>query len=753
LNSLDGLNPEQRRAVEYTRGPALIFAGAGSGKTKVLAHKVAYLIDKKIVNPSNILAVTFTNKAARELRDRVEKYVGKKAGQVNIGTFHSICARLLRREIECLGYTPNFTIYDADDQLALLKKIINDRSIILESTNPKNVLGRISYLKNHMIAPEDFTARPGFLTDRFVAALYPLYQEALRKAMAVDFDDLLILPLKIFEQRPEILDKYRNLFKYILVDEYQDTNRPQFLLIEALGKQHQNVCVVGDDDQSIYSWRGADIRNILNFSEIFPKCEVFKLEQNYRSTNNILKAASAVVSNNKQRATKTLWSQKGDGEKLVRLDGDTEYDEAALIASQIQREILQNKLNFKDFAILYRTNAQTRVLEEILRRNNIVYVIVGGVRFYERKEIKDILAFFHVISNPQDDISLKRIINLPPRGIGKTSLQRLEEMAVVKGIALFEAMRFVEELDLGSRATESIRKFHGQLIDLNNLRQTLSFEEWTHIVIDSVGLRNYYKENEGEEATERLANLDEFLNDITEFCQTTDNPTLEAYLENVTLATSVDEWEDTKNAVTLMTLHGAKGLEFPVVFICGMNQGLMPLERDMTREALEEERRLFYVGLTRAKEKVFLSTSRQRMRAGEISYSSESIFLSEIPDELIVSNAILENVMTARRKPHPVSHSTRRVMNDFTARATEQSRPTVSHPMNRPVSPAPAGPQSTPAATATGPTVQIGSRVSHSIFGAGQVVGIDGTGQNARVTVHFRSCGKKTIVARFLSVN
>ena len=742
MKSLEDLNPEQCRAVEYNAGPTLIFAGAGSGKTKVLAHKVAYLIENKIVAPQNILAVTFTNKAARELGERVEKYVGKKARQVNIGTFHSICARLLRREIECLGYSSNFTIYDAEDQLSLLKKIISDRSIILESTSPKNVLSRISYLKNHMIEPENFSARPGFMADRFVAVLYPLYQGALRKAMAVDFDDLLILPLKIFQLKPEVLEKYRALYQYILVDEYQDTNRPQFLLIEALGKKHQHVCVVGDDDQSIYSWRGADIRNILSFNEIFPQCRIFKLEQNYRSTNNILKAASAVVSHNKQRATKTLWSQKSDGDLLVKLDAETEYDEAALIASWIQREILQNKRNFKDFAILYRTNAQTRVLEEILRRNNIVYVIVGGVRFYERKEIKDVLAFFNVISNPHDDISLKRIINLPPRGISKTTVQHLEKLALAKDISLFDAMSCADELDLATRAIESIKKFYDQINDLRSLRNTLSFEEWARVVIVSIGLRNYYKESEGEEATERLANLDELLNDISEFCQTNEKPSLESYLENVTLATSIDEWEDTKNAVTLMTLHGAKGLEFPVVFICGLNQGLLPLERDLTHEALEEERRLFYVGLTRAKEKVFLSSSRQRMRAGEVAYSSESMFLNEIPPELITICDFREGIISSKRQPRTSNRSTARKIKDTFERV--ESNPIKIAGINSSSS------EKTPPVSQT---IEPGTHVSHKIFGTGQVVNIDGIGQNARVTVNFRSCGRKTIVARFLNIN
>ncbi len=723
MKSLEGLNPVQRQAVEYVGGPTLIFAGAGSGKTKVLAHKVAYLIEKKIVSPQNILAVTFTNKAARELRDRIGLYVGKKAQYVNIGTFHSICARLLRREIEVLGYTSNFTIYDEEDQVSLLKKIIAEKELFLENTKATLIQSRISYLKNHMIEPDAFVPRNGVVTDKLVATLYPLYQQALFKNQAVDFDDLLILPLRIFQKYPAVLQKYRQLYRFILVDEYQDTNRPQFLLVEALAREHRQICVVGDDDQSIYSWRGADIRNILSFHEVFPECRIFKLEQNYRSTNNILKAASAVVANNAKRAAKTLWSDKSDGELLVRLEADSEYDEAAQIAASILDEIRRNKRKFSDFAILYRTNAQTRILEEILRRNNIVYTIVGGVRFYERKEIKDILAYFRVLTNPHDDINLKRIINFPPRSIGKVSLQMLEDIVKREDTSLFDVIKNIRKYDFGLRLTETIEDFYQLLTELQQLRTKFSLDEWARISIDKIGLKKYYKEHEREESIERLANLDELLNDITEYCHTTSQPTLENYLENVTLMTSVDEWEDTKNAVSLMTLHSAKGLEFPVVLICGLNQGLLPLERDISPESLEEERRLFYVGLTRAKEKVFLSNAKWRLRAGEEMACMDSMFLNEIPAELMTRNNLAEGVIRPRRqRTHFIN-------------VEEQELPHLSQPDKQ----------------SELPEIKPGALVTHKIFGVGRVAHIIGSGPEAHVTVDFHSCGRKTIIARFLN--
>jgi len=719
LDPLKGLNPQQKSAVEYVQGAQLIFAGAGSGKTKVLTHKIAYLIKSGTVAPWNILAVTFTNKAARELRQRIENFIGDQSTTITIGTFHSICARILRREIEHIeGYTKYFSIYDETDQKQLLKKIVNDANIDLEGFSPRNILSKISYLKNWLTGPEEFTPRPGVRFEYIVKEVYPLYQKALRKSNALDFDDLLLLPLQLFREAPEVLEKYRQKYQYILVDEYQDTNKPQFDLIDLLAKNHRNVCVVGDDDQSIYSWRGANVENILKFDTHYPECRVFKLEQNYRSTNNILNAASKVVNHNINRAKKTLWSDKPTGDLLVKIEAGSEYDEAAGIAANIQREILKNKRAFKDFAILYRTNAQTRILEEILRRNNIPYNIVGGVKFYERKEIKDILAYFSIFSNPRDDISLRRILNFPPRGIGEKTLKEFDDFASRKGITLFEALSHLDFMELSSRATKAVRGFLDMIALIGSSRGKLSFEEWTRIVIDELGLRSFYKEQGGEEALQRLANIDELLNDISEYCSTVDDANLEGYLEKVSLITNIDVWEDKKNAVSLMTLHSAKGLEFPVVFICGLNQGLFPLDRDNSDKAVEEERRLFYVGLTRAMEKVFLSTAQRRNRAGEMQYLPESMFLNEIPRELIEVRSLREGVISATRKPRTARRSSGPVYKGTPIGSSKEISP--------------------------------GARVSHKIFGVGKVLEVTGYGERAKLRIHFPSCGTKTIVARFV---
>jgi DNA helicase-2/ATP-dependent DNA helicase PcrA len=721
LNPLQGLNPQQRYAVEHLQGAQLIFAGAGSGKTKVLTHKIAHLIQNGAVRPENILAVTFTNKAAEELRSRVEMFVGNVAKSIHIGTFHAICARLLLNEIEFLGYTRQYTIYDEDNQVSLIKKVMADADIILENFNAKNVLRRISYLKNWLIGAEEFEPRRGNPLDQIIKQVYPLYQAALKRNNAVDFDDLLLLPLQIFDSKPAILKKYRSRYQYILVDEYQDTNRPQFLLIDQLAKQHHNISVVGDDDQSIYSWRGANIENILNFEKHFPECQVVKLEQNYRSTNNILKAASQVVANNQNRACKELWSQKSDGELLVRLEAQNEYDEAARIAACIQHEILRKKRKFRDFVILYRTNAQSRVLEEILRRNNIPYVIVGGVKFYERKEIRDVLAYFNIITNPKDEISLKRIIGFPPRGIGKQILNELENFATKRGISLMETFDYLDFLEFSPRSKNAIKAFRELINQAKELRSTLSLEEWTRVLIDNLGLRLYYKELGGEEALQRLANINELLNDISEFCQTEEQPTLEAYLEKVSLMTEIDKWQDEKNAVSLMTLHSAKGLEFTVVIICGLNQGLLPLDRDDSLNAFEEERRLFYVGLTRAKEKIFLSSAQIRNRAGLTQYMADSIFLREIPAELIEVSALKEGIITGRRRA--VRPRKAIVVDEFGDLPRRSANCALLPGMN----------------------------VAHKIFGIGKVIEINGSGPQARLKINFRTCGPKTIVAKFVT--
>jgi len=722
LDALKGLNSQQKSAVEYVDGAQLIFAGAGSGKTKVLTHKIAYLIKSGIVAPQNILAVTFTNKAAQELRERVEGFVGKQSGLIHIGTFHSICARILRREIEHLDdYTRYFSIYDETDQKQLLKKVVYDSNLDLEGFSPKNILSRISYLKNWLTSPDDFKPRPGVRFEFIVKEVFPLYQKALKHSNAVDFDDLLLLPLRLFQEVPEILEKYRLKYQYILVDEYHDTNKPQFDLIDNLAKNHRNVCVVGDDDQSIYSWRGANVENILKFDAHYPECKVFKLEQNYRSTNNILKAASEVVANNINRAKKTLWSDKPAGDLLVKIEVGSDYDEAASIAANIQQEIIKKKRVFKDFAILYRTNAQTRILEEILRRNNVPYNIIGGVKFYERKEIKDILAYFSIFSNPREDVSLRRILNFPPRGIGDRTVKEFDDYSNQKGITLFEALSHLDSLEMSSRATNAVQGFLDMIEKIRSSREKLGFEEWTRVIIDELGLRSFYKEQGGEEALQRLANIDELLNDISEYCHSVDSANLEGYLEKVSLITNIDVWEDQKNAVSLMTLHSAKGLEFPVVFICGLNQGLFPLDRDNSDKAVEEERRLFYVGLTRAKEKVFLSTAQRRNRAGEMQYLPESMFLNEIPRELIEVNSMREGVVSATRHPKVSRKSTSTFYSGTPFGNSKEIMP--------------------------------GASVSHKLFGIGKVINVTGSGERAKLQIYFRSCGAKTIVAKFVTIN
>lgn len=717
MNLLNSLNPQQLEAVKYTNGPTLIFAGAGSGKTKVLTHKIAYLIENKIVSPQNILAVTFTNKAAEELRQRVKNFVGKQSKYINVGTFHSVCAKILRRHIQHLNYSPNFTIYDEADQLSLLKKVIKDNEITLENAPPKAILSKISYLKNSMTDIEDFEPRKWITVEKLTKLIYPLYQNALRKANALDFDDLLIMPIKLFNQFPDILEKYRNLYKYILVDEYQDTNKPQFVFVNKLSQEHKNVCVVGDDDQSIYTWRGADVENILRFEKVYTDCKIFKLEQNYRSTKNIIKAASAVVQNNIYRSEKILWADNPEGELLICIEARNEYDEASRVAEQIQKEILHNKRNFKDFAILYRTNAQSRVLEEILRRNNIVYTIIGGVKFYERKEVKDLLSYLRVFSNPSDDISSLRIINTPTRGIGKSTVAILENFAKSKNISLYDALAHFEFIGLNKRGINTVKEFYQLLQQLRDLKRTVSFEEWSRILVDALELRKYYKEIGGEEGRQRLANIDELLNDISDYCRKVENPTLESYLEEISLITDIDTWEDKKNAVSLMTLHSAKGLEFPVVFICGLNQGLFPLERDVSDKQIEEERRLFYVGLTRAKEKVFLSTTQERNIAGETKYQMKSIFLKEIPDELIQECQTYRKPSTTRRKY-------RKIKENY---ASTNVAPEVSF-------------------------LTPGSIVTHKIFGVGKVLEVNGYGENARLVIYFNGVGEKTIVAKFVQL-
>ncbi len=742
MTLLDGLNEAQKAAVTYNQGPLLIFAGAGSGKTRVLTYKIAYLVKNKLFKPHNVLAVTFTNKAAKELKARVADFVGAEGKYIQVGTFHSICARILREEIDALGYKSNYTIYDASDQVSTIKQIIKNEKIDIEKVTPKAILNKISKLKSENIMPEGFKARQFIPLEQLTERIYPIYQRTLKKCNALDFNDLLLLPVKIFRGHPEILEKYQERFKYILVDEYQDTNRTQFLLVSMLSKKYQNICVVGDDDQSIYSWRGADVQNILEFEKTFKKSKIFKLEQNYRSTKKIIQAASSVVQNNSIRADKKIFSKNEDGENIDFIDGNNEYDEATKISVAIEREIRRRKLNFKDIAILYRTNAQSRVLETILNRRKIPNAIIGGVRFYERKEVKDIIAYYKFFANMQDDESMRRIINTPPRGIGKKTIETIEQYAHAKEINLFETLKEFDQLGLSKRARNAVGKFYKFITDYQKLLETVSLEEWSRMMIDGLGYLNYLKSNKTEEAKQRSANIDELLNAISDYCSVSEEPTLQGYLEEVALVADIDNWQDQKNAVSLMTLHSAKGLEFPVIFISGVNQGLLPLGNSLDDEKqLNEERRLFYVGITRAEKKLYLSAARQRNFRGQDKIAMPSMFLKELPNDLVFN------------LPSAPSHSGKRPLNtggrresrrQFTRKKQSYTRkPTAGFKPKT----APTHQRSTAVKS-----VDVGAKVTHKIFGTGVVIDKAGFGSNPKLTIRFNSYGKKTIFRKFVNV-
>ncbi len=728
---LDNLSKVQKNAVTYNEGPSLIFAGAGSGKTRVLTHKIAYLIDNNIVRPENILAVTFTNKAADEMTARVKELVGSAGNQINIGTFHSICSRLLRKEIHHLGYTRNFTIYDTTDQKNLVKDIINRNNIDREEFTYKSLLNKISNLKNDGTKPDEFEPEEHNTYEELIKIIYPKYQKELKKSNAVDFGDLLVLPLDIFEKEPSVLEKYQTLFQFILVDEYQDTNHIQFKLIQNLGKKHHNVCVVGDDDQSIYSWRGADISNILSFESTFPNARVFKLEQNYRSTKTIVKAASAVVENNDDRADKELWSDNSQGEQVTLISSRDEYDEARQIAQKIQSEIYKNKLKFKDFAILYRTNAQSRVIEQMLNRHKIPNTIVGGVRFYERAEIKDMLAYLKLFTNPKDNISLKRIINRPRRGIGKKTLAPLEEFAEKKDISLYEALSHLDFIDLRTRGERVLKRFHKLIKRYQNLKEKMALEEWVRIFIDGIEMRKHLEKNKSEKAQQKKANLDEFINAISDYSSQHEEPTLEGFLEEVSLVADIDTWNDERNCVSMMTLHSAKGLEFPVVFIAGVNETLLPVGWEQSPEELSEERRLFYVGLTRAEQKAYLTTAENRNIRGETRTMDHSRFISEIPDKLIDEQGSFGHYSQKSQSASKPKSKTKKSSSTGSKKYSKNKSSSKKKSFEQP---------------------KPGMIVRHKIFGKGKILKVIGYGKNSKLKIKFKGGSVKTIIAKYVQL-
>ena len=639
----DSLNKEQAEAVKKTEGPVLILAGAGSGKTRVITHRIAYLLDECGVNPWNILAITFTNKAAGEMRERVDKLIGFGAESVWISTFHSMCVRILRRHIENLGYESSFTIYDTDDQKSLMKEVCKYLKIDTKDLREREILGEISSAKNELTTPLQYREENEDLGFRYVriADAYEEYQKRLKKNNALDFDDLLMKTVELFHSHDEILASYQNRFRYIMVDEYQDTNNAQFELVRLLAGKHRNLCVVGDDDQSIYAFRGANIRNILDFEKVYPDAFVVKLEQNYRSTQNVLDAANAVIRNNTGRKAKSLWTDRGEGTKIHLREFTTARDEAAFVADDIAEKCRSDRhLSYGDFAVLYRTNAQARALEERFVLTGIPYNVVGGTNFYDRREIRDMIAYLKTVENGQDEIAVRRVLNVPKRGIGLTTIGRLADYAVARDITFFEAMERCRNITSLGRATAKIESFVSLILQLREFKESHGLADLLREIIDKTDYNNYLLSSDDEDGEDRISNIDELISKIADYEETAEEPTLSGFLEEVALVSDLDNAEDGSEKVLLMTLHSAKGLEFPQVYLTGLEDGIFPSYMAINsgdEEAEEEERRLAYVGITRAKDDLTLTYSRSRLLRGEVQYNPPSRFLEEIPEELIDS--------------------------------------------------------------------------------------------------------------------
>ena len=644
---IEGLNDKQKEAVLATEGPCLVIAGAGSGKTKVLTHKIAYLMTEKNVKPWNILAITFTNKAANEMKERVEKLVGEAAKDMWIGTFHSICVRILRKYIDRLGFDHSFLIFDTSDQRTLIKECMKALKIDDKMFTDRSVLAEISNGKNEMLEPKAYqTKYAGDYRKEVIGRIYELYQQRLKENNAIDFDDIINFTIKILTQNEDALEYYTNKFHYVLVDEYQDTNKAQFTLVTILASKYGNITVVGDNDQGIYSFRGADITNILNFEKDFPGTQIIKLEQNYRCTGNILKAANAVIKHNENKYEKKLWTENDEGALPIIHKSDDEYDEGRYIVEEINHLRREEYFKYSDFTILYRMNSQSRAIEEILRREGIPYKIVGGLKFYERKEIKDIISYLRLIYNFSDNISLKRVINEPKRGIGKTSIDNIQEISEQTGLSMFDIIKHADEYGL-NRVKANAAEFIQTIEELRGKLEELSISE---LIKETLNKTGYVKALELENTTEaetRIQNLEEFLTVAIEFEEEEAENTLGDFLEGITLSSDIDGMEDSEDSVTLMTLHSAKGLEFPVVFLVGMEEGIFPGNKSIGEpKELEEERRLFYVGITRAKQYLYLTCAKKRTIFGSTSYNAISRFVNEIPQDLLDGFDELDNSNT-----------------------------------------------------------------------------------------------------------
>ncbi len=724
MSFLKDLNEVQQQAVKCVNGPLMIVAGAGSGKTRVLTYRTAYLMHIG-VPAYQLIVLTFTNKAAEEMRNRIVKLVGEKSQNFWMGTFHSMFARLLRIEAEKLGYTSNFTIYDTDDSNTLIKNILNKFGRSVQNFKPAAIRSRISSWKNTLISPDKASKNIKTIFDEVALDVYQEYTKRLKESNAMDFDDLLIKPIELFKSFPSVLDKYQEKFRFILVDEYQDTNKAQYEMIKLLAGKYRNVCVVGDDSQSIYRFRGADIQNILSFEKDFPDCKIFRLEQNYRSTKLILSAADQVIKNNKYRIEKNLWTDNPKGEAITLLTCENEMDEGEQIAQKIKSSIKKYKIDFKDIAILYRTNAQSRSLEDALRRNNIPYVIVGGIEFYKRKEIKDVLAYLKLIVNPKDDISFRRIVNYPNRGIGDVTLKNLEKIANKYGTSLFEAIGLLDQIiDFSDKSAEKLRIFKNLIDKYIKLKSVLKPGELSRNLIEEIGILNEFKEEATPESISRWENVQELLSAIMEYCSNNEEGSLESFLQEVSLVADVDKWDNSRNAVTLMTLHSAKGLEFNVVFIAGLEEGLFPIHQSLTEDSeLEEERRLFYVGITRTIKKLFLSYALKRYYMGDLIYPQLSRFFYEIDDDLIE----VEKYMTSRKVK----------VDNFSVSEIKPPKNKFYDYENESQIPA---------------YLDIGAYVLHNYFGRGRIVEVSGIGENTKVVVDFENVGRKNLMLKYANL-
>ena len=758
---IEGLNDKQKEAVLATEGPCLVIAGAGSGKTKVLTHKIAYEIANG-VKPWNILAITFTNKAANEMKERIEKLIGDAAKDLWMGTFHSICVKILRRYIDRIGYKTDFVIFDTSDQKTLIKECIKALKVDDKLFTDRGVLTEISNGKNELLEPKAYGVKyAGDFRREEIAELYELYQQKLKENNALDFDDIINLTIKILTENPDVLDYYTEKFQYVLVDEYQDTNKAQFMLVSMLASKYGNITAVGDNDQGIYSFRGADISNILNFERDFPGTKIIKLEQNYRCTGNILKAANAVIKHNENKYDKKLWTQNEEGKIPCIYNGEDEYDEARYIVEQIEHLKREEYYKNSDFVVLYRMNAQSRAIEDILMREGLPYKVIGGLKFYERKEIKDIIAYLRLIHNTADNLSLKRIINEPKRGIGKTSLDRVQEISENSGIPMYEIIKDADKYEL-SRVYAYSREFIEQIEYLREQKDKIKISDLIKETLNKTGYTKALELENSVEAETRIENLEEFLTVAIEFEEQEADNTLAEFLENITLSSDIDGMEDQEDSITLMTLHSAKGLEFPVVFLVGMEEGIFPGYKSIGEpQALEEERRLFYVGITRAKQYLYLTCAKHRTIFGATSYNQVSRFVQEIPEELLEGYAEMVNSNSKedefKDSGYRWSYGKGQTVKTYkmdeedkknTAKILQENK-TAGFQFRTAESFLNSIKQNNQNSNVDLSKYQVGQRVYHKKFGEGTITKLEQEGDDIKVDLEFDKVGHKRLMAKF----